>query len=305
MCHVHNKDMSSNDDYFQKQDTPEWAKVWKFTHFSPSQANNPDDTWIANYFIASREERKVWAYNPNVIFGNAIHQGIGLVAKKTLSISEASTETVKQLMTYMHKDEKERMQIERMKEVAPQYISNAVNVLNAIKPLKKLQFIREKSRSLELPRLELPIVMYTDLEYEDQGVELKIKPPSFRGYRKDGKPSYARGTLPNKPSIEHLRQVACYWYTAKKPFRIMYVNEKEARVFDSSNCEWMTDKNLELAMRYLQRIFIRRQTLMKKYTELEDVAKVLNCDFSSFYWNGCPKRVLMESKKVFKVEELK
>jgi hypothetical protein len=84
----------------------------------------------------------------------------------------------------------------------------------------------------------------------------------------------------------------------------MYVNEKEARVFDSSNCEWMTDKNLELAMRYLQRIFIRRQTLMKKYTELEDIAKVMNCDFSSFYWNGCPKRVLMESKKVFRVEEL-
>ena len=38
---------------------------------------------------------------------------------------------------------------------------------------------------------------------------------------------------------------------------------------------------------------------------LIDVAKVMNCDFSSFYWNGCPKRVLMESKKVFKVEELK
>jgi len=77
--------MSSNDDYFQKQDTPEWAKAWKFTHFSPSQANNPDDTWIAGYFIASREEKKAWAYNPNVIFGNAIHQGIGLVAKKNIN----------------------------------------------------------------------------------------------------------------------------------------------------------------------------------------------------------------------------
>ena len=76
--------MSSYDDYFQKQDTPEWAKAWKFTHFSPSQANNPDDTWIANYFIASRQERQTWAYNPNVIFGNAIHQGIGLVAKKNI-----------------------------------------------------------------------------------------------------------------------------------------------------------------------------------------------------------------------------
>ena len=86
MHHAHNNGMSSNDDYFQKQDTPDWAKAWKFTHFSPSQANNPDDAWIASYFIASREEKKAWAYNPNVIFGNAIHQGIGLVAKKTLTI---------------------------------------------------------------------------------------------------------------------------------------------------------------------------------------------------------------------------
>ena len=83
----------------------------------------------------------------------------------------------------------------------------------------------------------------------------------------------------------------------------MYVNEREAKVFDSTNCKYMSEENLLLAVRYLRRTFLRRQKLLQMFKTLEDIATMLPCDFSSFYWNGCPKRVLSKAREVFKVSE--
>ena len=43
---------------------PEWVKLYKLNHHSPSQANTEDDQWAYKYLHLTQEERRLLPINP-------------------------------------------------------------------------------------------------------------------------------------------------------------------------------------------------------------------------------------------------
>ena len=51
---------------------PEWVKLYKLNHHSPSQCNTEDDQWGYKYLYLTQEERRLLPVNSNMKCGNWI-----------------------------------------------------------------------------------------------------------------------------------------------------------------------------------------------------------------------------------------
>lgn len=138
------------------------------------------------------------------------------------------------------------------------------------------------------------------IDYETNGenqkgkyIELKTKPPRTRKKRNEDEWTISGQALPTEPSIEHLTQTAYYYIaTKKKPF-LIYVNEKDAVVFDDTH-ELLKPDHLEyLYYRMINKIITWESMIMfakGNIYELANMCEAPDLNHYFYYKNLAPEQ---------------
>ena len=158
---------------------PDWVKLYKLNHHSPSQINTEEDQWGYKYLYLTQEERRHLPVNSNMKCGNWIgelgqkqfgkfiweyEKGSGLVKKEIKEEKKIFDKAIDLFNAYLPADEKDKRQ-------------HAENKLGFARTWKSTQdaikFVGlkgdiecERSVTLDLPDCELPVIGRVD--FEDQ-----------------------------------------------------------------------------------------------------------------------------------------
>ena len=128
----------------------------------------------------------------------------------------------------------------------------------------------------------------TDGEDDLKLVEQKCKLPKLNRPKKDGTRSISHVKLPeDEPQLSHARQTAFYHFcTNKCPF-LLYVNAKEYKIFDSSNCDLLTKEAMEEHLDYYKRMArMRDRAIMNSKGSVRDLLRDLDPDWDhNFEWD--------------------
>lgn len=143
--------------------------------------------------------------------------------------------------------------------------------------------------SVQLDDVELDFI--GEIDVEAQGVvEIKTKWPTLSERTKRG---WSINSLPARPEPNHVGQVALYWKYLRAvsdnvPVRIVYANCKGFRVFDSRDCDELSDANLNQALERMRTVARTREALMKAAGSIEELFALVTPDFSHFMWKDVP-----------------
>jgi len=111
-------------------------------------------------------------------------------------------------------------------------------------------------------------------------------------------------SLEKKPRPDHVRQVALYWHWCKKkdenvPVKLVYANPIGYRVFDSADCEELSDEMLLRAIDDLARIARVREKLMKTASNTDELFEFIEPDFSHWMWKNKSPEFWAAAKRVW------
>ena len=126
-----------------------------------------------------------------------------------------------------------------------------------------------------------------DVEAFGGVVEIKTMWPSLANNDR----SFNVRSLPAKPRPDHVRQVALYWHWLKQsnenvPVKLVYANPIGYRVFDSADCQELSDEDLLRAIDDLARIARVREKLMKTAQNTDELFELIPPDFSHWMWKN-------------------
>ena len=286
---------------------PDICQKFNWNHHSPSQAAYPDGNFAYRYWFTAQDVRRQFEGNANMAAGVAINNAIQFrLAEKIWKLNPST----KKLSPYDHTPLEHDVAIQKVQEEFARYIP--VNEKDQIKfnwyretipstisQLEKAcellgvknQVIAENVLSLSDPRLLLPIIGRSDLEYQLKDFSslgshiakppfglLEIKTSHDRPSRmkKDGTYSFVNAKVPTTPSRQHLLQVAFYKKCKPDHFiSLVYVVKDDFKIFDKNNCGDLQDENLENYYEQLVTIFRRRERLMLRYAEQTDKDKII------------------------------
>ena len=139
-----------------------------------------------------------------------------------------------------------------------------------------------------LEGVELPFEGEIDVEAGGV-VEIKTKWPrdakNERGWNVN--------SLPPRPDINHVNQVALYWKFLREqsenvPVKLVYANCKGWRVFDSASCDDLSEAALNDALDRLRIVARTRENLMKNASNIDELLSMVSPDFSHFMWRDVP-----------------
>jgi hypothetical protein len=139
-----------------------------------------------------------------------------------------------------------------------------------------------------------------EIDVEAQGVvEIKTKWPTLSTTAKRG---WLINSLPARPDPNHVGQVALYWKYLRGgsdnvPVRIVYANCKDYRVFDSRDCEELSEANLNYALERMRTVARTREALMKTAGSIEELFALIAPDFSHFMWSDVPPEYRAAAEK--------
>ena len=291
-------------------------------HFSPYQSNLPDDVWLHNYIFRDKDWRSQRILHPRVEGGKAVE--IGLVHYATNEQDEAAAIQValkefrKAKIHYPNGIWKDRF--ERMYDEIP------LIVLQGISGLKRINFFDTEANTqedceLQLDGIKAPTTGYSDLINDQYVIEIKTKwrgddklnpdgtPKILKTGKNKGQPAQpSKGTIPNKPPKEWLRQVSFYAKATGKEPVILCANDVDCRVFrylsedrqNQDHCWELDPRKVEQSIQQLQIIQKVRQNLLSMSTNPYQLAKIITPDFSSFYWNDLDEEEFEEAVGLWK-----
>ena len=152
--------------------------------------------------------------------------------------------------------------------------------------------------SVTLEGVELPFIGEIDVEAGGV-VEIKTKWPTHSAKSKRG---WNVNSLPARPDINHVGQVALYWKWLREqsenvPIKIVYANCKGWRVFSSSDCEDLNESSLNDAIDRMRIVARTRENLMKNAGSIEELFAMIAPDFSHFMWRDVPPEYLAAAKQ--------
>ena len=279
-------------------------------HHSPSQLNLPDGFWGFKYLCCNQQERRNFPFTSKPRLGVAIGNAIALMYAHIIWTNNSEKFTNKQInfrncLRFVQEMLNEYNPIEDKKDLEQhnyhKTIANkfANNLHKAIKSLALTGEIEsEANRYLNL-ETDLDLLMRTDLENDTCVVEIKTLPPRRGKIKKDGTRGFRTQSV-TQPKLDAARQTSCYWAaTQKRPF-LVYVNEKEYKIFDPSNCDLLTEKAMKDHLKFYKSKARTRERLMVQADG--DPIKLLGLvsnDFESFYWD-IGKELLTKAEGIFK-----
>ena len=143
--------------------------------------------------------------------------------------------------------------------------------------------------SVQLEGVELDFIGEMDVEAGGV-VEIKTRWPTLSARSKRG---WHINSLPSKPDINHVGQVALYWLWLRQqadnvPIKLVYANCKGYRVFTSDDCEELQEPSLTAALDRMRTVARTRENLMKAADTLEQLFAMVPPDFSHFMWRDVP-----------------
>ena len=286
---------------------PSICNLFDWHHHSPTQSVYPAGNFAYRYLITPQEVRRTFEGNANMAAGVAINNAIQYkLANKIwklnpntkklspydhtpLDTDVAIQKVMEEFARYKPVNDKDQIKFDRYKETIPQTISQLEKACELLGV--KDQVIAENVLSLSDPRLLLPIVGRSDLEYKLKDfsslgshiakppfglLEIKTSHDRPSKMKKDGTYSFVSAKVPTAPSRNHLLQVAFYKKCKPEHFAsIVYVVKDDFKIFDKNNCGDLQDENLENYYEQLVKIFQRRERLLMRYAEETDKEKVI------------------------------
>jgi len=287
---------------------PEWVKLYKLNHHSPSQCNTEDDQWGYKYLYLTQEERRLLPVNSNMKCGNWIgdlgqkqfgdflwqyERPNGLVKKEILKEKKIFDAAIDLFNNYQPYDEKDKRQHEENKLGFALTWNNAQRAIKEIGLKKPIEC--ERSVYLNLPDCQLPMIGRVDFEDEDSFIELKTKYKSKNRAKKDGSYTF---TLKKIASAEddkfekyrgwfsHLLQVAFYYLATKKKPHLAVVTEEGYQIYSPDNCDQLKPKNLEKYLVKMNQICSNREKIMEKHAGKTTWVQDILSNFDHNFWNG-------------------
>tara|TARA_R100000687_G_C6431681_1_gene156002 strand:+ start:55 stop:1008 length:954 start_codon:yes stop_codon:yes gene_type:complete len=280
---------------------PEWVKLYKLNHHSPSQINTADDMWGYKYLYLTQEERRHLPINSKMISGICVGEmgqyeigkaiwkfvkGKGLVKQeipKTKKIFDKAIDFFNKYQPETQDDKLSHQENKKGLALAYHQLKAALKEIGLKDPVEC-----ERSVSLDLPGCQLPVIGRIDFEDKDNFIELKTKWYKKNRPRKDGTQTYS------VPRIDegylgwqdHLLQVAFYYLaTGKKP-HLLVLNPENYNIFTPDNCEDLKPKNLKNLVNKMKIICKRREEIMERHAGKTTWIQDIFPDFTHFFWRG-------------------
>ena len=267
-------------------------------HYSPTQLNCSIANWAYKYGALTQEQRRGLKRNINMYFGTTIGEITQLMFcdemwtmasqvapnKQKLSWDQALEYLDEMMKKYEPWDEKDKEKFEAIKHLAPDYLKQSYegwNSLNMQSPIIAERNVRLKFNYVNcLGRIdgEDPLML----------LEQKCRLPKLGRVKKDGTRSVISTKLPeDNPVISHARQTAFYHFcTKKRPF-LLYVNDKEYKIFDSSNCDLLTKEAMEEHLEHYKRqARLRDRAILRSQGTVPGLLRDLDPDWEhNFEWD--------------------
>tara|TARA_R100001443_G_scaffold11039_2_gene20687 strand:+ start:360 stop:1313 length:954 start_codon:yes stop_codon:yes gene_type:complete len=280
---------------------PEWVKLYKLNHHSPSQINAADDMWGYKYLYLTQEERRNLPINSKMHsgvcigdmgqyeFGNYIWKfvkGKGLVKTEIPKTKKIFEKVLDKFDAYQPASEEDKLSHQENKKGLAKTYHQLKWGLKDIKLTSPIEC--ERSVSLELPGCQLPVIGRVDFEDENNFVELKTKWYKKNRPRKDGTSSYS------VPKIdegymgwnEHILQVAFYYLATRKKPHLLVINPESYNIFTPDNCEDLKPENLKKLINKMRVVCKRREEIMERHSGKTTWVEDIFPDFDHFFWRG-------------------
>jgi hypothetical protein len=271
-------------------------------HYSPTQMNMPLAVWAYKYVALDQEQRRKLKTNINMFFGTTIgaitqmmfcdeiwtYSSNKVENNKKLSWDQALELCHEEFARYEPWDDKDKEKYEAIKHLAPAYLKNSYEGFKSIDLKTTKNFKTTAERNVTLPLAHVSMLGRIDGEDELKLIEEKLKLPKLNAVKKDGTRSVSTVKIPEQPQIEHARQTSFYHFASgqKRPF-LLYVNDKEYKVFDSANCDLLTaDAMAEHMEYYRQQARLRDRHIMASNCSVKKLLSNMDPDFEhAFYWD--------------------
>jgi hypothetical protein len=322
---------------------PLFATKLLINHYSPTQQSICDAAWLYKYLILSQEERRLLPANAQMkagVFLNNVLQSyyastiwkFGPQRKLTptenlLKGTDKQTIINKELeefKSYEPVDEKDRQKKEKYLDELFLVLNNGFAAMDDLN-LSHHTVVSERQISIDQSQSSLlvPIVGRTDFELGNAGgsispsflstgiIELKSTWSKAGKLKANGERSFISAKIPNKPSFNHLIQVAMYaaYHNYSVPVFLVYVCKDEYKIFDSSNCADLTQEGLKRCFKILCNTFRRREKILAQFEELskEEIIKnavaMIDPNFDHpFAWSNLNPEQLQHAKQLWNHE---
>ena len=280
---------------------PEWVKLYKLNHHSPSQINAADDMWGYKYLYLTQEERRNLPVNSKMHSGVCIGdmgqyeignyiwkfvKGKGLVKTEIPKTKKIFEKVLDKFDAYQPSTDEDKLSHQENKKGLALTFHQLKQSLKEIGLKDPIEC--ERSVSLELPGCQLPVIGRVDFEDENNFVELKTKWYKKNRPRKDGSSSYS------VPKIEegymgwneHILQVAFYYLATRKKPHLLVINPESYNIFTPDNCEDLKPENLKKLINKMRVVCKRREEIMERHSGKTTWVEDIFPDFDHFFWKG-------------------
>jgi len=280
---------------------PEWVKLYKLNHHSPSQINAADDMWGYKYLYLTQEERRNLPINSKMHSGVCIGdmgqyevgnyiwkfvKGKGLVKTEIPKTKKIFEKVLDKFDAYQPSTDEDKLSHQENKKGLALTFHQLKQSLKEIGLKDPIEC--ERSVSLELPGCQLPVIGRVDFEDENNFVELKTKWYKKNRPRKDGSSSYS------VPKIEegymgwneHILQVAFYYLATRKKPHLLVINPESYNIFTPDNCEDLKPENLKKLINKMRVVCKRREEIMERHSGKTTWVEDIFPDFDHFFWKG-------------------
>ena len=287
---------------------PEWVKLYKLNHHSPSQINTEEDQWGYKYLYLTQEERRKLPVNINMKCGNWLgelgqkqfgkflwdyEKGSGLIKKDIPKEKKIFDGAIDKFNSYLPADDKDRNQAEQNKLGFAITWKNCQEAIKAVGLKDPIEC--ERSVSLDLPDCKLPVIGRVDFEDQYNFIELKTKYRKRNRPKADGSSSFSNVKIKTAADekqekyrgwFQHLLQVAFYYLATRKKPHLVVVNELGYNIYSPDNCDQLKPKNLETFMIKMNAICSNREKIMERHAGKTTWVKDIFPNFDHFFWNG-------------------
>jgi hypothetical protein len=280
---------------------PDWVKLYKLNHHSPSQINAADDMWGYKYLYLTQEERRNLPINSKMHSGVCIGdmgqyevgnyiwkfvKGKGLVKTEIPKTKKIFEKVLDKFDAYQPSTDEDKLSHQENKKGLALTFHQLKQSLKEIGLKDPIEC--ERSVSLELPGCQLPVIGRVDFEDENNFVELKTKWYKKNRPRKDGTSSYS------VPKIdegymgwnEHILQVAFYYLATRKKPHLLVINPESYNIFTPDNCEDLKPENLKKLINKMRVVCKRREEIMERHSGKTTWVEDIFPDFDHFFWRG-------------------
>ena len=254
---------------------PDYRINFGMKHESSSNATIPKDEMVLKHYLR-KEHKMSFPMASRPISGIKVQTGTDCAMglhnfspirgqQDPMEINESVRYALTEYQGYTPRtwdNGKDAEEYEEFREHLPEMIKHAVDGLhkyfegvNRIEGESMKQFIE--------PKIDVPIVLYQDYSGGGRQIDLKCSLPMRNPPKKDGTRSWRIPKPKTEPSAQQVMQQAVYWKaTGEKP-ALLFVTASGYNIVDETNCELMTEDNLQRAYDDVVRSWLVTQNLLK------------------------------------------